>query len=166
MKYILTLLLATPLFGAAQNCKLKKETDQFSQQPKLSTGFMSMLAKGTRISLNMVADSKEVKLLFSLGDGACFDDQSTAIFSFDSSRTKSTQRNSSSMNCDGIFTIIFRNAATTPSALQKMTLQKISSIILTDNTKKKIEISLKEDEKKLILEKATCLVNEAKALIK
>ena len=70
------------------------------------------------------------------------------------------------MNCDGIFTIIFRNAATTPSALQKMTLQKISSIILTDNTKKKIEISLKEDEKKLILEKATCLVNEAKALIK
>ena len=66
MKYILTLLLATPLFGAAQNCKLKKETDQFSQQPKLSTGFMSMLAKGTRISLNMVADSKEVKLLFSL----------------------------------------------------------------------------------------------------
>lgn len=70
------------------------------------------------------------------------------------------------MNCDGILTVVFRNAATTPTALQKMTQQKVTSIIFTDNTKKKIEVTLKDDEKQLLLEKAACLVNEAKSLIK
>jgi hypothetical protein len=165
MKHLLVLLLTVPCIAFAQDCTLKKEIDQFSQQPKISTGFMKFSGTGNRFSLNIVADSKEVKFLFSLGEG-CFDDQSTAVFSFDSSRTKSTQRNATAMNCDGIFTIIFRNVTTTPSALQKMTVQKISSIVITDNTKKKIQISLKEDEKQQLLEKAACLVKEAKALIK
>jgi hypothetical protein len=155
-----------PFWASAQDCKLRKEIDPFSQQPKLSTGFINLSSSGSRVTLNMVADSKEIKLLFSLGEGSCFDDQSTASISFDSTRTKSSQRNASAMNCDGIFTIIFRNAATTPSALQKMTLQKISSIVLTDNTKKKMEITLKENEKQMLLDKAACLVKEAKALIK
>src|SRR5215203_5032471 len=141
MKYFLIILTVLPLFVAAQDCHPKKEIDPFSQQPRLSTGFIKL---GSRVSVSMVADDKEIKLLFSTGEGSCFDDQSTAVISFDSSKTKSTQRNASAMNCDGIFTIVFRNGATTPTALQKVTLQKISSIILTDNTKKKIEIFLKE----------------------
>jgi hypothetical protein len=166
MKRLLAFLLVIPFMASAQDCQLKKEIDQFSQQPALSTGFIKFAGTAGRVSMNMVADSKEVKLLFSLGEGSCFDEQSTASISFDSTRTKSSQRNASAMNCDGIFTIVFRNAAMTPSALQKMTLQKVASFVLTDNTKKKIEINLKEDEKTLLLQKAACLVKEAKGLIK
>ena len=165
MKRLLFILLTLPSIVFAQDCGLKKEVDPFTQQPKLSTGFMKFAATGNRFSLNLVADGKEIKFLFSLGEG-CFDDQSTAVFSFDSTRTKSTQRNGSSMNCEGIFTVVFRNGTTTPSALQKMTLHKITAITITDNTKKKIEITLKDEEKQQLMEKAACLVNEAKALIK
>lgn len=166
MKYLFLLLMAAPFWGSAQDCKLKNEIDPFSREPKLSTGFMNFSSSAGRVSLNLVADSKEVKLLFSLGEANCFDDQSTAAFVFDGSKTKSNQKNSSAMNCDGIFTIVFKNLTSTPYALQKMTLQKLTSITLTDNTKKKIEINLKDDEKQLFMEKAACLVNEAKKLIK
>ncbi len=165
MKHLLVLFLTLPCIAFAQNCELKKEIDPFSQQPKLSTGFMKFSATANRVSLNLVADSKEIKLLFSLGEGSCFDDQSTAAFVFDGSKTKSTQRNASSMNCEGIFTSVFRNAATTPSLLQKLTLKKVTSISITDNTGKKIEFSLKDDEKQWLMEKAACLVTEAKTLI-
>ncbi len=166
MKQLLFVLLTFPSLVFAQDCGLKKETDQFTQQPLLSTGFIKFAGGGGRYALNLVADAKEVRLLFSFGDGVCFDDQSTAAFSFDSSRSKSTQRNASSMNCDGIFTIVFRNAAITPGTLQKLTAQKISSLVFTDNTQKKIQITLREEEKQWLREKAACLVNEAKALIK
>jgi hypothetical protein len=165
MKNLLFLLFAFPFLASAQDCQLKKEIDKFSQQPIISTGFIKFASAGGHVSLNMVADNKEVKLLFSLGEGSCFDDQSTAAFSFDGSRSKSNQRNASAMNCDGILTVVFRNAATTPTALQKMTQQKVASIVFTDNTKKKIEVNLKDDEKQLLLEKAACLVKEAKGLI-
>jgi hypothetical protein len=166
MKQLVLLFLTLPFFTSAQDCKLKKETDPFSQQPKLSTGFIRLPSTAGQASLNLVADAKEIRLLFSMGEGKCFDDQSTATISFDSTRSKSSQRNATSMNCEGIFTVVFRNAATTPAALQKMTLQAVSSIVLIDNTKKKIEIFLKEPEKKQLLEKAACLVKEAKTLIK
>ena len=166
MKRLLILLVSLPFFALAQDCKVKKEIDPFSQQPKLSTGFINLSSSAGRISLSIEADSKEIKLLFSAGEATCFDDQSTAAFLFDGSKTKSNQKNYSAMNCDGIFTIVFRNSTTTPYALQKMTLQKITSIVLTDNTKKKIEINLTEEEKQLLQQKAACLVNEAKTLIK
>ncbi|HJW18198.1 MAG TPA: hypothetical protein VJ499_13800 [Flavisolibacter sp.] len=165
MKSFLLFAFLVPLFVSAQNCELKKEKDPFTQQPQLSTGFMRLSSWGGRFSVNMVADAKEVKLLFTLGDGNCFDDESTAALTFDGTRTKSTQRNATAMNCDGIFTIVFRNSATTPSVLQKMTQQKLTSIILTDSNKKKIEITLKDEEKQQILDKLGCLVKEAKGLI-
>lgn len=166
MKHFLFLLFVLPFFASAQDCQLKKETDQFSRQPMLSTGFMKFSSAAGSVALNMVGDGKEIKLLFSLGEGTCVDDQSTAVFSFDGSKTKNTQKNASSMNCDGIFTIVFRNSSFTPAALQKLTQQKVSGIILTDNSKKKIEINLTEEEKQLLMKKASCLVSESKTLIK
>jgi hypothetical protein len=165
MKALVFCVFLVPLFASAQNCELKKEKDPFTQQPQLSTGFLRLSSWGGRFSLNMVADAKEVKLLFSLGEGNCFDDECSAALTFDGTRTKSTQKNATTMNCDGIFTIVFRNSTTTPSVLQKMTQQKISSIVLIDNNKKKIEINLKDDEKQQILERAACMVKEAKTLI-
>jgi hypothetical protein len=165
MKRILFIAFLLPLFVSAQNCELKKEKDAFTQQPQFSTGFLRLSSWGGRFSLNMVADAREVKLLFSLGEGNCFDDESSAAFTFDGTRTKSTQKNATAMNCDGIFTIVFRNSTSTPSVLQKLTQQKITSIVLTDSNKKKIEISLKDEEKQQILERIGCLVKEAKTLI-
>jgi hypothetical protein len=165
MKWILFIAFLLPLFVSAQNCELKKEKDPFTQQPQLSTGFLRLSSWGGRFSLNMVADAREVKLLFSLGEGNCFDDESSAAFTFDGTRTKSTQKNATAMNCDGIFTIVFRNSTSTPSILQKLTQQKLTSIVLTDSNKKKIEISLKDEEKQKILERIGCLVKEAKTLI-
>jgi hypothetical protein len=165
MKWILFIAFLLPLFVSAQNCELKKERDPFTQQPQLSTGFLRLSSWGGRFSLNMVADAREVKLLFSLGEGNCFDDESSAAFTFDGTRTKSTQKNATAMNCDGIFTIVFRNSTSTPSILQKLTQQKLTSIVLTDSNKKKIEISLKDEEKQKILERIGCLVKEAKTLI-
>jgi hypothetical protein len=165
MKWILFIAFLLPLFVSAQNCELKKERDPFTQQPQLSTGFLRLSSWGGRFSLNMVADAREVKLLFSLGEGNCFDDESSAAFTFDGTRTKSTQKNATAMNCDGIFTIVFRNSTSTPSVLQKLTQQKITSIVLIDSNKKKIEISLKDEEKQQILERIGCLVKEAKTLI-
>lgn len=166
MKYLFVLLFAIPFLSDAQECNLKKEKDSFTQQPMLSTGFMKFASTASRVSLNMVADSKEIKLLFSMGDGGCYDNQSTIAITFDGSKTKSTQKNATAMNCDGIVTIVFRNGTTTPGVLNKIATKTITSFIITDNTKKKFEFTLKENEKQLLMERAACLVNEAKTLIK
>ncbi|MES2882354.1 MAG: hypothetical protein V4676_09420 [Bacteroidota bacterium] len=166
MKTIFFSLFLLPAILFAQECKVKKETDGFTRQPKISTGFMKLSSTAGIVSLNMVADAKEVRLLFSMGEGACFDEEATAAFSFDGTRTKSTQKNTSVMNCDGIFTIIFRNSTSTPMVLNKLATQKLTSIVIVADPKQKTEIVLKDTEKQMLLEKAACLVKEAKLLIK
>ena len=166
MKTIFLFLFLLPAILFAQNCKIKKETDGFTRQPRVATGFMKLSSSAGTITLNMVADAKEIKLLFSIGEGVCFDDAATAAFSFDGTRTKSTQKNTSAMNCDGIFTIIFRNSTSTPMVLNKLSTQKLTSIIIVASPKQKTEIVLKDAEKMMLIEKAACLVKEAKGLIK
>lgn len=164
MKHFLILLLTVPFAGFAQDCPIKKEVDAFSQQPKVSTGFIPLTSAAGKASVNIEADSKEIRMLFSLGEGACFDDQSTAAFQFDGSKSKSTQRNATAMNCDGIFTIVFRNSATPSFALNKISTQKITTIVLTGNGKQKSEFTLNDTEKQLLMERASCLLSEAKKL--
>ncbi|MBA2745957.1 MAG: hypothetical protein H0U44_07020 [Flavisolibacter sp.] len=163
---LLFILSFVSIESFSQECKLRKSIDQFSQEPKLSSGFMNFsTVKGERISLSIEADSKEVRLLFSL-KGNCFNDQSTAAFSFEGSKSKNTQKNTSSMNCDGVFTIVFRNTNTTPSALQKIGKQKLTTILFTSSNNQKIEVQLTEDERALVVEKANCMITESKSLIK
>ncbi len=166
MKTIFLSLFLLPALLFAQECKIKKETDGFTRQPKMSTGFMKLNSTTGIVSLNMVADAKEVRLLFSLGEGVCLNEAATAAFSFDGTRTKSTQHNTTGMNCDGIFTIIFRNGTSTPMVLNKLATQKLTSIIIVVDPKQKTEIVLKDNEKQVLMEKAACLVKEAKGLIK
>jgi hypothetical protein len=163
MKSVLLTLFLLPLAAAAQECQLKKETDVFSKQQRLSTGSMKWAGGLARVS--MEADSKDIKLLISMGEGHCFDDQTQAVISFDGSRTKSTQRNAASMNCEGIYSVVFRNATTTPGVLQKIATLKVTSVVITANDGKKRELVLRDDEKQLLLERAACLVAEAKKLI-
>lgn len=162
MKALFALLFILPLFAAAQQCDIKKEVDPFTQQPLVSTGFMHF--SGSAATLNIVADAREVKLLFYLGQGTCIDEKSAVYFLYDGSKTKSRQKNYSTMNCEGILTVIFRNAEITPSALKKLTEQKLTAITLTDAADKKIEIVLTDAEKEALLQKAACLLQEAKHL--
>ena len=167
MKRLFFTLLLAPALTFAQDCKIKKEIDPFSQQPKFTTGFLRLSdAEGGKINVNVEGDSKEIKFLFSSGPDHCFDDQSAAAITFDGTKTKSNQKNASSMNCEGIFSIVFRNGTSTPYFLQKMITQKITSIIITGTTKQKVEIVLKDEEKQQLLDMAACLVKESKTLVK
>src|SRR5687768_11882353 len=131
MKQLLACLLLLPAFSFAQDCNLKKTKDQFSQEPKLSTGFVPFSA----ISLSIDADSKEIDFLFSINNKSeekCFDDASTISFVFDG-KQKANFRNTGTMNCQGLFHVTFKNVATTPSPLQRLSSKKITSIMLTGN---------------------------------
>ncbi|HEX2532502.1 MAG TPA: hypothetical protein VHK69_02135 [Chitinophagaceae bacterium] len=162
MKQILLLLLLVPLFGRAQDCSLKKDKDAFSQEPKLTTGFINL--NGKRVSLD--ATAKEIDFLFHLGSDNCFDDASTAVVTFEGGRLKSTFRNTGTMNCDGYFHINFRNGATTPGLLQRMATKKIVSIRFTGNAKNETVITLSEELQQQVMSQIACIVNEGKTLLK
>lgn len=163
MKFLLVLALLSPLFIDAQNCKLNKETDPYTKETKLSTGFMFF----SGASLTIDADSKEVDMLFSLeGANHCFDNNSTAVVHFEGTKIKMNLHNAGTMNCEGLFHFIYKNSVNTTSQLQKLTTQKISQVVFTGNDKKGITVTLTPKDQELLVSLGTCLVNEAKSLIR
>jgi len=168
MKKIFVFLLLAPLFSSAQDslatsCKLIKETDPYTKETKLSTGFI-MLKNG---SVTIDADSKEIDVLFSIeGLDKCFDNNSTAAIFFEGVKTKMSSRNGGTMNCEGLFHFVFKNTALTTTVLQKMMTQKINHIVFIGNNKKESIITIKPEQQDKLMALATCLVNEAKSLIK
>jgi hypothetical protein len=70
------------------------------------------------------------------------------------------------MNCEGLFHFIFKNTATPNSLLNKIMTQKINHIVFTGNNKKEATITLTPNDQQALMVLATCLVNEAKNLIK
>ena len=166
MKHLFALLFILPAFAFGQDCNVKKLKDKFSQQPIYSSGFMHFTgSKGEKVSLSIEADSKEIRLLYSIVDN-CFNDQSTVAFSFEGSKSKSNLKAGNAMNCDGIFTVVFRNTSSTSFALNKIATQKTTGMIFTGSNAQKIEVVLTEEEKANLVLKADCLVKEAKTLIK
>ncbi len=174
MKNIVILLLLSPIFAAAQDsvvlsdnrqipCKLIKETDPYTKQTRLSTGFIAL--KGGSITID--ADSKEIDVLFSIeGVDKCFDNTSMSAIFFEGVKTKMSSRNGGTMNCEGLFHFVFKNTALTTSVLQKMMTQKINHIVFTGNNKKESIISIKPEQQEMLMAVVTCLVIEAKTLIK
>ena len=163
MKYSWLLVLIFPLCIQAQDCKLSRETDPFTTETKLSTGFMFF----SGASLTIDADSKEVDLLFSLeGANKCFDNNSTAVVFFEGTKVKMNLRNAGTMNCEGLFHFIYKNSVNTTTQLQKLTTQKISQIVFTDANKKEITVTITGKDQELLISLGTCLVTEAKTLIR
>lgn len=163
MKKILSLVLIIPLFATSQDCKLNRETDPFTKEVKISTGFIFVDGG----SLTIDADSKEVVVLFSIeGANKCFDNNSTASIMFEGVKSKATSRNGGTMNCEGLFQFVFRNTASTTTLLQRLMTQKIASIVFTGNNKKESTLNIAPPEQSMIMTLATCLVNESKTLIK
>lgn len=163
MKMMLAILFLLPLISGAQECKLTRETDPFTKETKLSTGFIFF--DGGSVTID--ADSKEIDVLFSI-DGAdkCYDNNSMAAIFFEGVKTKLSSRNGGTMNCEGLFHFVFKNSATTPTLLQKIMTQKINHIVFTGNNKKESTINIGPAEQEALVALATCLVNEAKTLIK
>lgn len=168
MKYMLSILFLMPLVGLAQDCKLKKETDPFTNEVKITTGFMPFNAGLGRYLISIDANSKEIDFFISLNNTGdkCFDNNSTATILYDGSKLKANFKNTGSMNCEGLFHFTFRNTSTTVSALNRLATTKISTIQLTGNNKTVTDLNLTDAEKQLFMEMTSCLVKEAKTLLK
>jgi hypothetical protein len=164
MKFIpVMLVLLLSLRLAAQDCTLKKSSDPYTRETKLSTGLISL--KG--VSLSIDGDSQEIDFFFSMeGKEKCFNDASTVAVVYEGSKAKSTYKNNGTMNCDGSFHIVFKNQATTPTLLQRLTSQKIVSLLFTDTNKGQVVVPLSPEEQQKIMNLGSCLVKDAKALVK
>ena len=159
--FLLTILVSGNLF--AQDCKISRETDPFTKEIKLSTGFIPL--DGGSVTID--ADSKEIDILFTVeGVEKCFDNNSSAYIFFEGSKSKAMNRNGGSMNCEGLFHFIFRNSQSTTSLLQRMSTQKITHFVFTGNNKKETTVTVGPQEQKMLMELAACLIAEAKTIIK
>lgn len=166
MKQTLLIILMGPLFLAAQDqvapvCKLAKETDPYTRETKLSSGFISLQGA----SLTIDADSKEIDFFFAVSD-KCFADASTVFIFFEGSKIKTTYRNSGSVNCEGYFHFVFRNGTTTPTVLKKLASQKVANFIFTGTDGKATVVSLLPDQQKTLMEMTACITEESQTLIK
>ena len=173
MKYLVPLICLLPLFTSAQqptqaagqpsvaNCKLVKETDPYTRETKLSSGFITLQGA----SLTIDADNKEIDFFFAIS-GKCFNDASTVFIYFEGSKTKTTYRNSGSINCEGYFHFVFKNGITTPTVLKKLATQKTANFIFTGTDNKATTVSLLPDQQKTLMDIAACMIEESKTLIK
>lgn len=169
MKYIFAAIFLLPLGLFAQDCTLKKQIDKFSNEPKVTSGLFPIGSGTARIMASIEATASEIDLLFVLSNGGeqkCFDDQSSAIVSYDSTRLKTTYRNSGSMNCEGLFHFTFRNTPVPASNLKKLSTTKVNTIRFTGNDKSVTEVVLTEEDKVKLMDLAGCIIREAQALQK
>lgn len=165
MKLLFAALLLLPLFSLAQDCTLKKETNSFTHETRLTTGFIPF--NNTLLSID--ANGTDIDFFFSInqtGDAKCFDDASTAVVVFEGNRYKTTLRNTGSMNCEGLFHFTFKNSTTTPYMLQRLATQKVSTITFNGNNKSVTVITLSDEQKQLLMDLAGCIAKEAKTLKK
>jgi len=165
MKRLIVLLLILPAIAPAQDCKLKKEIDKFSQLPKLTSGFVKFDAD---VPFQMSVDATKTDITFFFlikngGDAKCFDDQSTLQLTFEGNR-KLTLRNAGTMNCDGYFQLNYRNTSTPSSALNRLTTQKINSLSFI-NGKVITTINLTVEQKEVLQKMAACIQKEAPVLL-
>jgi hypothetical protein len=158
MKSLIIALALLPLFVSAQDCVIKKETDQFTRDTKLSTGFVQLKLS----SVSIDANKKEFYFFFTL-DGAdkCFDDNSTVIILFEGGKQRSNFRNSGSMNCEGLFHFTVKSGPATPFVVKRFGTQKISQLTFTGNAKKETIISLTPTQQDQFMSAVNCIAAEA-----
>src|SRR3954447_25239298 len=116
MKKMIFAIALFPFIALAQDCNIKKETDGFTREPRLSTGFIKLQSS----TLSIDADKKEFDFFFTIeGSDKCFDDQSTVVVMFEGSKQRNTFRSTGSMNCEGLFHFTVRNGPETPFAVKR-----------------------------------------------
>ena len=163
MKYILFCICFAPFALAAQDCALKKGKDIITSKPTLSTGFIDL--QGNTLSIDV--NSKEIDFFFVLNNPAvkCLNEETEITFMLEGGKLKSEFRNSGSLNCDGIFHVIFKNSAYTPSQLTKLGSKKIVAIQLTGSSPKPYIISLTAEQQQMLMNTISCVIKEAKTVL-
>ena len=168
MKKILLLFLLSPMLSMAQDsteatCNLIRQTDPYTKGKTLSTGFINLDGGSVIIDAN----STEIDIMFSIsGVDKCYDNNSVAWIFFEGVKTKFTSRNGGTMNCEGLFHFIYKNTSSANTVLQKLMTMKTNRIVFTGNNKKETIINIKPGDQEKFMALLTCLVNEAKTLIK
>lgn len=168
MKKLLFLLAFSPFFANSQDstykdCKLLRESDPFTKETRLSTGFIKL--EGGSVTID--ADSKEIDIMFSIpGAEKCYDNNSNGALFFENVKTKMNIRNGGTMNCEGLFHFVYKNTNTPNTILQKLISQKIDRISFIGNNKKESLVSFTPENREKFIYLAGCLVAEAKKLIK
>jgi hypothetical protein len=163
MKSILLISCLFPLFLSAQECKVLSETDPYTKETRLSSGFIA-LQGGSSVSVE--ADSKEIDIFFIINDRCFDDDASNVVAYFEGTKVKTTYRNAGSMNCTGYFHIRVRNGTVTPTNIKKMATQKVTQFVFTDSNKKQVTVTLSPEQQEIFMKSAGCVTEEAKKLIK
>ncbi|MCF1713338.1 hypothetical protein L0U88_01695 [Flavihumibacter sp. RY-1] len=159
---ILFVLAGNTLSAQQTDCKLIKGNDEFSNAPKLSTGFANL----QNVQLNIDANGKEFDLFFIINNPAanCIGEESEALFVFEGGKQKMEIRNTGGDNCNGFFHIIMRGGQFTPANLTKLATKKVVTISFSDRNDKKTIISLRPEEQDLLMKMADCIAKEAKTL--
>ncbi|HEX6847759.1 MAG TPA: hypothetical protein VF144_12320 [Chitinophagaceae bacterium] len=164
MKYLACLLFLLPSFMNAQDCTLKNEKDRFNQDPRLTTGFISLGAGHDKFSLSISADKKEIDYFFALDNLAmCFNDYSRAIIVFES-RQKGNYKNGGTTNCKGYFHFIFPNQENLNVNLTNLSQKKIATIQFTDTGNNKKIITIRPQDQEAIMKLTACVLAELEKL--
>jgi len=163
MRYLLFVIFIMPVLASAQDCSLKKGQDAMTSKPTLTTGFIDL--QGNTLSIDI--SSKEIDFFFVLNSAAvkCLDEETELTVVYEGGKLKQQFKNYGSMNCDGIFHLIFKNSAYTNSQLQRMTAKKIVSIQFTSGTQKPFIISLLPDQQLSMQNTIACVIKEAKTVL-
>lgn len=164
MKYLLFCLLLLPAALLGQDCNFKKGQDEITSKPTLSTGFIDLQGNTLSIDIN----SKEIDFFFVLTGPAvrCLDEETEIVMVYEGGKLKQQFKNYGSMNCDGIFHLIFKNSAYTNSQLQRLAAKKIVSIQFTlNNNPKPFIISLLPEQQTSLQNTIGCVIKEAKTVL-
>ena len=168
IKPLFFLALLMPFGMFAQDCKIKRSNDPYTKEAKVSTGFVAFGAGSDRFHFTADGNKTDLEFIISLNnakEGKCFSDASTAVLTFEGGKLKSTIKNTGSMNCEGSFTMGFKNTTSTPAAVKNLIAKKLISIKLIGNNKQVTEIVLNDEEGERLKFMAGCLVAEAKSLL-
>jgi hypothetical protein len=155
-------LLVLPAGIFAQDCKLKKSIDPYTKETRLSTGFIKL--DGAILSIE--ADSKEIDFVFTMNaTEKCFSDAANATVIYEGIKMKANYKNAGPVNCEGVFHIIFKNGVSTPTLLQRLVTQKITSIGFTGNDKSVTTITFQPEDQQKFMVLGDCLIKQAKTLL-
>lgn len=165
---VAAILFILPFVASSQDtCQLKKETDPFTHQTKISSGFVPFVLNGVQVSISVDATSNDIDFfLWFTGVQKCFDEASTLQVNFEGDRYKLNLKNSGSMNCEGAFHFSFKNSATTPSQLQRLTNKRITSFHITGPNKTITDIAFSAEQRAQLMRMAACVVRDSKTLLK
>lgn len=164
MKYLLFLFIGLPFFIYAQDCTLKNEKDRFNQDPRLTTGFVSLGGGNDKFLLSVSADKKEVDYFFALDNSTmCFDDYSRVIVTFDT-KQKANFKNGGTTNCKGYFHFIFPNQQNLNANLTNLGEKKIATIQFTSTDQTKKIITLRPQDQEEIIKLTNCVLAELEKL--